>query len=189
MTTIDTGAVRAALLSPGLDICSGLGSARTPGLGSACTIAEINLVLTGRLSDGPHPCISEVIRHWVPRIQDAMPAEMRNSVAWREAATGIAGSAGDAEAEAVRRDLILGWMWEALSDEVVLSAIPVQVRLAWGRMLTERTYAAADAAYAAAAAAADAAVYAADAADADAAYWVRRNPAGLLVQLIEAGQS
>src|SRR5438034_5780342 len=51
--------LRDALTSPALHIASGLGGSQNPGTGEACTIAEIMLVLTGDLSDGPHPCISE----------------------------------------------------------------------------------------------------------------------------------
>lgn len=186
--------IRAALLSPDLRIGTGMGTATIPGKGTACTIAEINLVLTGRLTDEPHPCISDVIRRWVIRIQDAMPAEMRNAAPWREAAAGIAGSASTPEVEEARRDMLVRWMWDALADEAVIASLPESVEPAWNVMLREKTPAAAAAAVAAAAAAnanADAAAYAAAAyanacSDADAAaYWTRRDPAALLARLIE----
>ena len=60
---------------------------------SACTIAAINLQLTGKLSDELHPCMSPVIRRWVIRVQDSMPSAIRNSEQWKAAAVGIAGSA------------------------------------------------------------------------------------------------
>lgn len=189
--------------------------------GGRCTIEEINFVLTGKLTDGPHPCISEVIRRWVIRTQDAMPHDMRNSHAWRDAAKGIAGSAATPAVEKRRRDLITDWMWSALADEAVVSALPAKVKPSWQAMLRQRTAAAAhitadtayaayaDAAYAAASAAAhtdtvyiahyfdaaasaaaSAAAYVAHAAaaDTDAAYWRRRDPAALLVRLIEVAE-
>lgn len=168
MTAIDMAAVRTALLSPNLYICRGIGNAAVPGQGSACTIGEINLVLTGNLSDAPHPCISDVIRLWVIRIQDATPVEIRNSAAWREAAIGIAASAGTLESEKARCVMLREWMWAALGDEAVLARIPASTHKTWNRMLNERTAAAAHAAAGAAAntaytAAANAAVTAANA--------------------------
>jgi hypothetical protein len=156
MTTI-TDAQRAqlaeAFASPTLRIGEGLGTTGPVDSGERCTIAEIALVLTGTLSDGPHPCISEVIRRWVIPIQDAMPDELRNSPAWRAAAPLIAGTATDDERiESERRDMIIAWMWDRLADEAVLAVLPNEVRPAWGRMLAERTSAAADGADADAAA-------------------------------------
>jgi hypothetical protein len=156
--------LREALLSPDLNLVTGAGSATNPGSGEACTISEIVLTLTGKLSDRPHPCMSEVIRRWVIRVQDAMPDQVRNSREWRQAAVGIAGTASAPEHESQRRDLILGWMWDRLSDEDVLASVPGSVRPAWDKMLKLRT---ADAAYAA-----------------DAAYWGRADPAKLLRELV-----
>lgn len=147
ITEAQRAALREALLSPDLTICSGIGDAVAPGIGEACTIAEINLVLTGLLDDGPHPCMSEVIRWWVIRIQDALPTDIRNSAAWREAAVGIAGSAASESVERTRSNLILDWMWSALADDAVLAVVPAgPAREAWDRMLSERTISAANAA-------------------------------------------
>ena len=193
LTPEQRAAVRAALTSSGLTLITGRGSAKIPGSGEACTISEILLTLTGKLDDGPHPCICEVIRCWVIRIQDAMPDKIRNSMAWREAAAGIAGSAAGPEVTRRRVDFLLNWMWGALSDEAVLASIPGSAQPAWERMLTERTSAtahvAADAATRAADAAtraADAITYAALAADSvsNAAYWRRRDLPGTLAALI-----
>ena len=153
MTTTITAkqreALRAALLSPDLIICAGVGSAYAVGQGRACTIAEINLVLTGKLTDDPHPCMSDVIRRWVIRIQDDMPRDIRNSQAWRDAAVGIAGTAADDEIERKRAALLLDWMWDALADKVVIASLPESALPAWRTMLVERTPAAARATYAA----------------------------------------
>jgi hypothetical protein len=166
--------VCAFLTRPELEITLGIGRDAE----HACTIAAINLALGHRLEDERDPCMSPVIHSWVIRVQDAMPANVRNSQKWRQAACGIAGSAGGDET--ARLQLILDWMWNALGDEAVLAALPDQMRPSWDVMLRERTtdtahsarvsYApdAADAAYAAdnAADAAKAASYAASAASA-----------------------
>jgi hypothetical protein len=211
MTTI-TDAQRTrlarAFASPALRLSRGLGAAGPVDSGERCTIAEINLVLTGTLSDDPHPCISEVIRRWVIAVQDAMPDELRNSPAWRSVAPLIAGTATDDErVEQKRRDMIVAWMWDRLADEAVLAALPDAVRPTWDRMLAERTSSRAYAAYAAAAAiraAGNAYVDATHAAYAHAtptgpidavraaarttgdqqAYWCRADPAGLLARLV-----
>ncbi len=182
LTDEQRAAIRAALTSPDLLLITGCGTAKTPGTGQACTISEIVLTLTGKLDDGPHPFICDVIRRWVIRIQDAMPADIRNSVAWREAAIGIAGSAASPAVQRKRRDFLLNWMWDALGDGAVLAGIPEAARPAWDLMLSERT---ADAAYAADAAAYAAyAAYAANAAYAAYAYWGRRALPSTLAALI-----
>jgi hypothetical protein len=146
----DVQRIRDALLSRDLFICSGVGDATEPGQGEACTIAEINLVLTGELDDGSHPCISEVIRFWVINVQDAMPSYLRNLPAWRNAAIGIAGSTGSAEQDRARIALIMSWMWEALADDIVIAGLPASVLPAWREMLSQKTANATNAANAAA---------------------------------------
>jgi hypothetical protein len=217
ITDVQRARLAEAFASPSLRLGRGLGTVGPVDFGERCTIAEINLVLTGTLSDDPHPCISEVIRRWVIRIQDAMPDEIRNSAAWRTSAPLIAGTGTDDErVESKRRDAIVAWMWDRLADEAVLAALPDEVRPVWDRMLAERTPAAAAyAAHAAAAyaahaadtaadtAAAYAAAHAADAAADDAAdtaahaaaaardrqtYWRRADPAGLLARLVAIRQ-
>lgn len=178
MTEIDYAALETALLSPDLKLINGVGDANIPGIGYACTISEINLVLTGKLSDEPHPCISPVIRSWVIKIQDSMPSSIRNSIEWRTAAIRIAGSANGNEK--ARVELLLNWMWERLADEAVIRALPIDVVDSWRTMcLDNKTYAAAAdgakaAAYGAKAAyGAYGAYAAAKAAEAAAAYYAK----------------
>jgi len=218
LTTIDEPTrerLRAALTSTDLHLVHGFGDAEVPGEGETCTYAEIMLVLTGRLSEEPHPCVSEVIRVWTIRIQDAMPDDIRNSAAWREAAIGIAGSASTPEVDNARWGLVLDWMWNALGDEAVLAAIPGDgSRSAWNAMLTERAadpdalypanlaraagaanFAASHGVHAYVATVADAVISAGRAAAFGAtpraaavhAYWTRRDPPGTLAALIALG--
>ena len=87
------------------------------GLGSeeaACSVAAINLALTGELTDKIPNCMSPVIGQWIIRIQDSMPDSMRNSDEWKALLPLAAGTGREKEAE--RRDMIMGWMWGALEN-------------------------------------------------------------------------
>jgi hypothetical protein len=140
----------------------GLGTAE-----QACSIAAINLAMTGTLTDTVPDCMSRVIGRWIIRIQDPMPATIRDSAAWRELLVLSAGTGREHEAERVA--LVLDWMWDALA--LVQPRADVRgYRVAWATMLRERTaqsarsasaYAATTAdAYAAASASESAAAYA-----------------------------
>ncbi|MDN7988952.1 hypothetical protein QZM97_02565, partial [Burkholderia orbicola] len=147
-------------------IPSGIGSEE-----AACSIASINLALTGELTDRIPDCMSPVIGRWIIRVQDAMPADMRNGAEWKHLLPLAAGTGRQHEAE--RRQIVMDWIW--------LTVLPYLQTLAdkrgfgdkWRAMCQQKTRASAkeakDAAAAAAAYAADAA-YAAYAAAADAAY-------------------
>jgi hypothetical protein len=155
-------------------LAAGLGTEDEP-----CSVAAINLALTGELSEDIPGCMSEVIGRWIIRIQDAMPADLRNSAEWRALLPLAAGTGRDPATEEARLELIGDWMWSALA-----LAQPTADRFGfgveWEAMCATRTIAAADAAAARADAAADAAyarayayadaadaaAYAADAADA-----------------------
>jgi hypothetical protein len=156
------------------------------GLGNkenACSVAAINLALSGKLTDEIPACMSEVIGRWVIGVQDAMPDEMRNSAEWKSLLPLAAGT-GRAE-EKERLAIILDWMWgtvlptlQPLADERGFGDV-------WRSMTTERTAEAAKAAKAAANAAADAAAQAAKAA-AGQDSWETFDPCGFLDRLIRA---
>jgi len=153
------------LVTP-MHLPSGLGSKE-----AACSIAAINLALTGELTDSIPECMSRVIGKWIIRVQDAMPDSIRNSDEWKNLLPLAAGTGREKEAE--RRDMIMGWMWGALENLQPL-ADERGFGKAWATMTAEKSAAAAYAAYAAAAyaAAAYAAYAAAAAAAAYAAYAV-----------------
>lgn len=186
LTADDRARVRAALMSPTLRLVAGLGTATTPTEGDACTIAAINLALTGRLTVERHPCVCPVIHRWVISVQDAMPTEVRNSPRWRKLAIDIAGSAASRAVETRRHQVIIAWMWGVLGDPAVVAAIPESARAKWERMLAERSRATAHAAYAAGAAAriARAAGAAARAANGDDGVWRRHDPRDVLAELL-----
>lgn len=182
----------------------GVGTEQSP-----CSIAAINLALSGRLTDDVPECASPARCAVVIQMQDRIPAAIRDSAEWRAALPLLAGTRGMSED---LRPILIPWMWERLADPAVIAAVPERALPAWRAMLAApgdvglaraahadahaahayaHAYAAAHAAayaatsYAApssAAAAAGAAEAIADA-DADAAYWHRANPAALLVRL------
>jgi hypothetical protein len=169
---------------------------------AACSVAAINLALSGELTDDVPDCMSSVIGRWVIGVQDQMPADIRNSGAWRDLLPLAAGTGRSHEAE--RAAMVLDWMWGTALPLVQPLADARGFGTAWRQMTTDRTDAAAAAAadaadsaayaaayaYAAAKAAtnadyADAAAAAAEAAAyADAAAWTILDPIGLLRQLI-----
>jgi hypothetical protein len=139
----------------------------------ACSIAAINLALTGRLTDKIPDCMSRVIGRWIIRIQDAAPHEMRNSQEWKRLLPLAAGTGRDLEKQ--RLAVAMDWMWTMVLPQLQPLADKRGFGDAWKRMTTEKTReaaaaaSAAAAAYAAAAAAADAAAAAYAYAYADAA--------------------
>jgi hypothetical protein len=110
------------------------------GLGTkeaACSIAAINLALTGRLTDDIPDCMSLPLGGWIIGIQDAMPDYIRNSTEWKTLLPEAAGTGRDREAERTR--LIVDWMW----DDVLPQLLPVVrkwgVEAVWQEMLSQRT--------------------------------------------------
>ena len=164
---------------------------------SACSIAAINLSLSGKLTDVIPACMSEAIGQWIIRVQDSMPKEMRNSYEWKQLLPWAAGTGRTKEKERLR--LILNWMREKVLPEIQSIADQYGFGEKWQAMCTEKTadaaaraadaadYAAYAADYAAAYAAARAAARAAYAA-AYAATWKKFNPCELLAELIACGE-
>jgi len=155
---------------------AGLGTAE-----NACSIAAINLALSGQLTDDIPACMSLVIGRWVIRVQDAMPADLRNSAEWKRLLPLAAGTGRDHEE--ARLQLVSQWMWEVALPLIQPMADEQGFGAQWRTMLRERTPSATDAAastayaYAAAAAAANAARAADE-------VWRQLDPCGLLQRLI-----
>ena len=136
----------------------------------ACSVAAINLVLTGKLTDTIPDCMSEVVGRWIITTQDRLDDKTRNSAEWKALLPLAAGTGRDREPE--RRAIALAAMWEALAW-VQPIADKGGYGEAWATMLHDRTRASAYAAsayaasaYAASAASASAYAYAASAASA-----------------------
>jgi hypothetical protein len=154
------------------------------GLGTkerACSVAAINLALTGKLTDTIPECMSPVVGRWIIRVQDAMPAEIRDSVEWRTLLPLAAGTGREFENE--RRAVIMEWMWGVVLPSVQPVADAGGFGVVWAEMCEKRTT---DATQLAAAAAANAsAATNASANAAHAAAWAAFDPVGVLRQLIE----
>jgi hypothetical protein len=143
----------------GRHIPAGLGT-----VAEACSIAAINLALTGRLTDTIPECMSPVVGKWIIKVQDAMPDDLRNSAAWKELIPFAAGTGRANEAE--RRAIILDWMWGTVLPTLQPIADKRGFGDAWKAMTEGRTRALAVAARTSARAVGDAAVAAAYVADA-----------------------
>ena len=143
----------------GMTLPSGLGTEE-----SACSIAAINLALTGKLTDKIPHCMSEVIGRWIIPIQDAMPSEMRNSARWKSLLPLAAGTGRGMEQK--RLGIVMDWLWSTVLPALQAVADRGGFGDAWLAMTTHRTEAAAraaaDAAYAARAFAAEKAACAAE---------------------------
>jgi hypothetical protein len=207
LTTAQEQAIRQLVEKKTLS--AGLGTTQSP-----CSIAAINLALTGKLTDKIPDCMSRVIGAWIIWCQDEMPGKIRNSAEWKALLPLAAGTGREHERQ--RLDVLLDWMWGTVLPVTQPAADQYGFGDEWRAMLIKRskpaaaaaanaaanaaTYDAyasaayASAAYAARAAVAyaatyDAAAYAARAAAAYAAtnsdYWQQFNPCGLLKQLIE----
>jgi hypothetical protein len=144
---------------------SGLGDEQ-----SACSIAAINLALSGRLTDEIPDCMSEVIGQWIISVQDAMPDAVRNSARWKSLLPLAAGTGRVNEQE--RLKIILDWMWGTVLPSLQSLAGQQGFGAQWKKMTTKRTAEAATAAVAEAARVARAASRAAGATEATwAATW------------------
>jgi hypothetical protein len=125
----------------------------TKGVGTrenACSVAAINLALTGELTDEIPDCMSEVTGKWIIGIQDRMPSEMRNSSEWKRLLPLAAGTGRTKEPE--RLSIVMDWMWESLKP-VQPFADANGFGEKWAKMCIEKSIDAAYAAYAAATAA------------------------------------
>ena len=179
------------------------------GTESACTLAAINLAMSGKLTAKIPDCMSGVLGNAAITLQDAMPDKMRNSQRYKRLIPDMPGTGRAQEQE--RLAILMEWMWGVVLPQLQPIADKSGFGDKWRLMCHDRTaaaaYAAADAAayaaaaraaayaaaYAAADAAADAAAYAAAyaadaavAADADAAradFWTTIDPIGVLERM------
>ena len=102
-----------------------------------CSIAAINLALTGELTDRIPECMSEVVGAWIIGVQDEMPAVVRNSARWRRLLPRAAGTGRDQEKE--RLDVILDWMCGTVLPLAQSRADEHGLGSEWRKMSVERT--------------------------------------------------
>jgi hypothetical protein len=106
-----------------------------------CSVAAINLALTGELTDNAPLCMSRVIAAWIIEVQDAMPKELRNSQRWRSLLPYAAGTGRDFEK--ARMEIVVDWMWDSVLPFVQADANTHGFGKEWEFMLSKRTASAA----------------------------------------------
>jgi hypothetical protein len=176
MNVIDTQKI--AELVNSMHLPAGLGDEQ-----NACSIAAINLALSGKLTDEIPDCMSEVIGRWIIATQDAMPDEMRNSAEWKRLLPLAAGTGRAHEKE--RLDVLLDHLWTVALPPVQSIADEKGFGAAWRNMLTKKNRPAATAA----AAWAEAAAREATAAAAEAATWAAAAEAAEAAAAAEAAEA
>lgn len=117
-----------------VELGEGLGSPSMP-----CSIAAINIALSGELTDEIPDCMSLVIGKWVIAVQDLMPHGTRNCRQWKELLPLAAGTGRDREKEEARYNLLADWMWERVLPRVSTDKWPTDMKEAWGKTLKERS--------------------------------------------------
>jgi hypothetical protein len=115
---------------------------------SACSIAAINLALSGELTDEIPDCMSDVLGRVAIALQDAMPGEMRNSERYKALLPEMAGTGRKHEQE--RLAILLDWMWSVVLPKLQPFAESKGFGDAWKNMCQLETAASALAAAAAA---------------------------------------
>ena len=116
------------------DLGVGLGMPEQP-----CSIAAVQMVLSGLRTDILPTCMSEVAGIYVRIIQDSVPDSVRNSTDWYDALIDIAGSGRDPDAENVRLGLLLDWLYEDVLPLVQARADAGGYGLAWDELCAHRT--------------------------------------------------
>ena len=122
------------LARDGYEIPAGVGTRH-----AACSLAAINLALSGRMHDDVPRCMSRVIGRWIIGTQDRMLPQMRNSRRWRELLPEAAGTGRDPAHEKARLDLVLDWMWGTILPSLQSLADRHECGTEWRAMCAERS--------------------------------------------------
>lgn len=104
-----------------------------------CSIAALNLALTGEFIDEIPACVSPVVGKWVMYIQDAMPSELRNSDGWRSLLPLLAGTKGKRTEEEYHK-MVYEWLWSLifLFDATGESLVEIGLKDAWDQFRKEQ---------------------------------------------------
>ncbi len=81
---------------------------------NACSIAAINLALTGLVSDDVPACMDDYLGGWIIQVQDELDDKTRNSKEWRRLLPYAAGTAGDSASTKARQDAYNDYVWEVV---------------------------------------------------------------------------
>jgi len=113
-------------------LAKGLGTEEEP-----CSIAAINLSLTGKLTDDIPSCMSQVVGTWIIRIQDEMPSDLRNAPEWKSALMKATGTGRSHEKERIA--MILDWTRAVVLPQIQSIADKYGFGKEWRRMCEVRT--------------------------------------------------
>jgi hypothetical protein len=116
-------------------LAEGLGTTET-----ACSMAAINLALTGRLTDATPACMSIGVGQWIILVQDACPPTIgRDHPRWRAALPLAAGTGRHVARELARANLLRDWMFDDCLSQLQGLADTGGYGVQWAAMLVERT--------------------------------------------------
>jgi hypothetical protein len=118
------------------DLPSGLGDED-----GACTLAAIRLAYDGQLNDGVIDCMSPVLGKAAMQLQDAMPADMRNSARYKNLIPNMPGTGR--KREAARLAIFMDWMWTVVLPQLQPIADKGGFGVEWRHMCETKTWAAA----------------------------------------------
>lgn len=117
-----------------VELGKGIGTEDSP-----CSIAAINIALSGELTDKIPDCMSLVIGQWIIEVQDKMPHATRNCRQWKELLPLAAGTGREREKEEARFSLLADWMWERVLPLISTEGWPAEVVGVWEKTLSERS--------------------------------------------------
>jgi hypothetical protein len=104
---------------------------------SACTLAAINLAMSGELTDKIPACMSKVLGSAAVELQDAMPDEMRNSLRYKSLIPDMPGTGRAQEQE--RLSVLLDWLWSVVLPQLHIIAEKGGFGDEWRTMCQDRT--------------------------------------------------
>ena len=124
--------LKAYLARPDYRIPTGIGNRE-----AACSVAAINIAISGEVKARIPDCMSEVLGHWIIKVQDKMPSGMRNSERWKTALLYAPGTGRNHEDE--RLAMIRYWLWTFVLPFVQPTADKHGFGDEWRSMCKQRT--------------------------------------------------
>ena len=107
---------------------------------SMCSVAAINIGLSGVVGRDCPACMSPVIHEWIVGVQDVMPIDMINAAEWKRFLPYAAGTGRNHEVQ--RLDMISNWMRAEVLPQLQPTADSGGFGAEWRNMCAGRTDAA-----------------------------------------------
>lgn len=109
---------------------------------TACSIAAINLALTGQMTDNIPACMDSWLGNWIINVQDQLDDKTRNSVAWRRLLPYAAGTAGSKTSTIKRQKVYNEYVWTVVLPLLVTPRIKntqsAELLALWEKLLKQR---------------------------------------------------